>query len=331
MISFKKYLTQEKEDVTSWLIRIVILLLEASALHAVEYDPEEYAVFRRQMRETIDKFEQTTESRDTLIIAGEAVKLVQMYNQSVERFIKNLNAERQGIIGAMTESILKLVNTSETAGQTLRKIGKELSAACQLQDVRLLKSKLKDCLERICEEAGLHEERASKLKTPAGHALLALSPKDQVTGLPGLRNAEARIKEIAEGEGLGYVVALFVKNLDSVNRRIGFAAGDEILALIGQKAGRFLLPEDQLFRWRGPCFVALIERSENHDHVLAEAAKIASFRVEKEIESEGRNLFFKASIAWALIPIHDGSDSGEVSRKIDIFAAGQNQPVANAH
>jgi len=40
MTSIKKYLGQEKEDITSWLARIVILLLEGIALHAVEHETE---------------------------------------------------------------------------------------------------------------------------------------------------------------------------------------------------------------------------------------------------------------------------------------------------
>jgi hypothetical protein len=120
MVSLKKHIEQEKEDLTSWLIGIVILLLEATALHSVDHDADEHAEFRRQIHKPIEKFELTTEGFNTLIIAGKAVRALQTHNRSVERFIRNLSAEKQAIISAMTESFLKLANTGELARQTLR-------------------------------------------------------------------------------------------------------------------------------------------------------------------------------------------------------------------
>jgi GGDEF domain-containing protein len=318
MVSFKKYLSQEKEDVTSWLIRIVVLLLEATSLHAIEHDPDELAEFRRQIGETIEKFEQTTVSRDTLIIAGEAVRSLQSYNQSVERFIRNLSAEKQAIISSMTETFIKLAHTSEVSGQNLRGIEKELAKASKLQDLRLLKGKMQDCLETISQEAARQEELARELKTPGNNSLIT---HDQVTGLPTWQHAEARIKEMIDTRKAGYVLVLVVKNLDNVNRRVGYAVGDQILTLIGQSVGRCLSGADQLFRWRGPCFIAVLERSTKHAQVLAEAAKIGSISLEKEVEAQGRSLFFKTALAWTLIRFHDTSQTGEISKQIDAFAA----------
>jgi GGDEF domain-containing protein len=308
----------------------VILLLEASALHAVEHDPDEHAEFRRQMRETIEKFERTTDERDTLIIAGEAVKSLQIYNKSVERFICSISGEKQGIIGAMTESLLKLAHTSELAGHRLRMIEKELGTACQLHDVRLLKSKLQDCLAIICQEAARHEQQARESKLAETNPANTLGLSDQLTGLPVLKHAEARIKEIIDAGKAGYALVLCVKNLETVNRRVGFAAGDQILTLIPKSVARCLSGGDRLFRWRGPCFVAVMERSESHDRVLAEAALIGSISLEKEIEGQGRSMIFKASMAWTLIRLNDAPLAGEISRKIDAFAAEQHQPKVAA-
>jgi GGDEF domain-containing protein len=326
MLSLKKYLDKENDDLTSYLLRIVILLLEATSLHAVEHDSEEYDEFRRQIRATIEKFEQTTQSRDTLIIAGEAVKSLQIYNKSVEKFIRNLSAEKQSIISAMTEYFLKLAGATDLAAQNLRQVEKELGQACQLHDVRLLKSKMQDCLDAICQEAAHEEERAREFKTPVIDFVNSLGAHDQVTGLPGLLHAEARIKALAHANRPAYILALFLRNLEIVNRRVGFAAGDRILALAGQRVGRSLSGGDQLFRWRGPCFVVVMERSEARSEVVAEAGKIAAVALEEEIQSNGRSLFFKASMAWTLIGIRDTPQVSEITRKIDDFAARHNQP-----
>jgi GGDEF domain-containing protein len=330
MLSFKKYLNEEKDDMTSWLVRIVMLLLEATALHAIDYDPDELVEFRRQIRQTIEKFEQTTVSHSTLIIAGEAVRSLQIYNQSVERFIRNVGAEKQTIIAEMTEAFLKLAHASELSGQNLRRIEKDLAKACKVQDLRLLKSKMHECLETISQEAARQEERARELKAPGTNLIDAPARYDQLTGLPTWQHAEARIKEIIDGERPGYVLVMVVKNLDSVNRRVGFAVGDQILTLIGQSVGRHLSGADQLFRWRGPCFVAVIERSKKYDHVLAEAAKIGSISLEKEIEAQGRSMFFKAAMAWTLLRFNNTSLAVEISKQIDEFAAEPIEPKPGA-
>ena len=330
MISFKKLLGQETEDITSWLVRVVVLLLEATALHAIEHDPDECAAFRQEIRETIEKFERTTDSRDTLILAGAAVKSLQTYNRSVERFIASLSSEKQAVISLMSESLLKAAHAGEPAAQNLRRIERELAAASRLPDIRALKGRLGDCLDTICQEVARREEQASDSKASESDPAKMLGPHDQVTGLPAWQHAQARIRDLS-GKGTPcYVLVLFLRNLDIVNRRVGFAAGDQILTLFGQRVAQFLSGTDQLFRWRGPCFVAVLERSESHDHVMAEAAKISSFSMEKEIQSQGRSLFFKTSMAWTLIQIHDGLQASEISRKIDAFAAEQHKPKAAA-
>jgi GGDEF domain-containing protein len=330
MLSFKQYLSQEKEDLTSWLIRIVTILLNATALHAIEHDPDELIDFRRQIGEIIEKFEQTTASRDTLIIAGEAVRALQIYNQSVEKFIRNVSAEKQAVIGAMTEALLKLANNNELAGQNLVNIEKELAKATKLQDLRLLRARMHDCVKTLCEGAALREERGRDLKAPGNSLANELGPYDQLTGLPTWRHAEARIQEMIDEDRAGYALGLFVKNLDSVNRRAGYSVGDQILTLIGQSVGRCLSGTDQLFRWRGPCFIAVLERTKKHAEVAAEAAKIGAITLEKEVETQGRSMFFKTAMTWKLIRIQNTSQVEEISAQIEAFAAepGEHKPGA---
>lgn len=71
-----------------------------------------------------------------------------------------------------------------------------------------------------------------------------------------------------------------------------------------------------------------MSRSESLAKVLPEAAQIASLTLERDVEAQGRSLFFKASLAWTLIRLHDVAQGGEISMKVDTFAAEQNHPKA---
>jgi GGDEF domain-containing protein len=334
MISLKRFLEHEKQEKqekhekeeegcsTSGLVGIVAPLLEAIAQYAVEHDVEEHNVFRRQMAETIEKFERTTGDGETSIITREAIQSLQIYNRSVEKFIGNLSGEKQSVIKGMTELVVKLAGTSELAATNLRKIETDLSQACLLQDMRQLKSKMQACLEMIGQEAARQEERAKELRTPPAPR----TPQDQVTGLPGLQDAEARIKELSDAKRPAYVVPMYLTNLDMVNRKAGFAAGDRILMLVGERVRPLLSGTDQIFRWRGPCFVIVIERSQKRIDVVAEAGKIAAIGLEQEIEAEGQRLLFKAAIAWTLIGVRDVAQAAEISKRIDDFAGRHSQP-----
>jgi hypothetical protein len=68
-----------------------------------------------------------------------------------------------------------------------------------------------------------------------------------------------------------------------------------------------------------------MSRSESLAKVLPEAAQIASLTLERDVEAQGRSLFFKASLAWTLIRLHDVAQGGKISMKVDTFA--QNRTI----
>jgi GGDEF domain-containing protein len=120
-----------------------------------------------------------------------------------------------------------------------------------------------------------------------------------------------------------YAAPFFLKSLQVINKRFGYATGDQILLRYSQHLAGHLKEEDQLFRWRGPCFVAILERFEEPDTVRSEVLRIASIGLEHSVESGDRSMLFMVSTAWDLIPISKSSDIAKISRKIDAFAADQ--------
>lgn len=148
---------------------------------------------------------------------------------------------------------------------------------------------------------------------------------DEITGLPGLKKAEERIKELVRAGKGCYAFVFFLERMDTINKRFGFAIGDEILKSFSQATQQRLTSSDQLFRWRGPCFLGLLDRASGFDAVRSDVNKLASARMEHTVENNGRSILLSLSRAWTLIQISPGEDAGAVLRKIDAFASEQSR------
>jgi GGDEF domain-containing protein len=304
----------EKNDLPTTMARGLLLLLEAMALHAIEYDYEECSAYQRRIREIRDKLENTTDNRDVLVLVGEAIRLLQSHSHLLEAFNRAQASEKQSIIHLMTESLLKVSGRSESTAQELRSIEYELGKASRIGDIHALRTKLSKCLGVLYEES-----KSSQGRVQGGEK--ELGPYDQVTGLPGLAHAKARVAELAAAKTISYVVVLVLRNLNVLNRRLGFLAGDRALKLFGQQIARRLSGTDMLFRWRGPCFIVAFSRTGGAESVRVEASKLGSISIEQTVEED--RSFFKISAAWTVLPITNVVDVTELLMKIDVFVTEQ--------
>jgi GGDEF domain-containing protein len=190
---------------------------------------------------------------------------------------------------------------------------------------------LEQSLEVICEEAAAQERRSEEISDrlrdamsrPASAAVLseAVADFDLVTGLPNVRAAEqALLTAISTGTST-YAVLLSVDRVEIINSRFGAAVGDRILMLFGQHLAQRLSPTDQLFRWRGSGFLALIDRSGPEISVRADVARMVAARLEQEIELGGRSILLPITASWMLTGVAN-STLERISQKLDAFSAG---------
>jgi GGDEF domain-containing protein len=324
IFSLKKSPDLQNAEPASSLLRVVQQLLEGFALHCVEFDSEEQTAFRTSIREIADRFDQVSDHKDLLILAGEANKTIQNYNQLVEKFVRELSTEKQLAVELLAQALLRVCRSSDQAAQNLRQIEKDLAKASQLQDMRELRSKLAQCVGTLCMEAEVQEAQFRELSERIAESSSLLEPRDQITGLSTLKGAEARIKAVS-ATGNGYVIVYFLKNVDVVNRRFGFSAGDDVLRRFAGYLAQSLQAKDQLFRWRGPCFVVVADRFAPLDTIRSEAYKIGVRGPEVEVESEGKSMLIRLTAATTAFPISrsQGRSVSEISAKIDQFAAEQ--------
>jgi GGDEF domain-containing protein len=314
------------------LFRVVHQLLEGCALHSIQFDLTEHMAFRSSIREIDARFGQKPDYKDLLILTGEANRTIQAYNQLAERFMRELSEEKQQAVKLLSQSLLRVCHASERSAQALRQIENQLGSTSQLQDMRELRAKLSDCVAALCLEADAQEARYLGLMEQAAQSSDVVNQRDPVTGLGTLKSADSRIKEVAAAAAQGHVMAFFLKNVDVINRRFGFAAGDTVLRRFSAYLERNLKDNDQLFRWRGPCFVIVTERVLPSNAIESEANYLGLRGPEQEVEGGGKSMLIRLNAVTATFPIPKDRSSSEVASKIDQFAAEQfkmAQPAGN--
>jgi GGDEF domain-containing protein len=330
VISLKKFLAADAED-AKLHSRLAWLILEAVSRHAVVSDPLDQAAFQVSLREIVTKMEESSDA-GILAIAGEATKAIEAYNRGVQHSLGSQKSELHSIVSLFTRSMLQVSKGSTASSTKLRQIERQIEKASQAEDLRTIKAQLQQSLDIICEEAAQQERRAEEvsqqlrdaMSRPDSAAVLseAVSDLDLVTGLSNFRVAEQAIRTaIASGTNC-YAALLCVERVEVINSRFGFPVGDRILMLFGQHLAQHFSESDRLFRWRGPGFLAILNRTGPEMSVRAEIARIVSTRLEQEIELSGRYVLLPIGSSWMLMNLANAC-AEEVTQQLDRFSAQQ--------
>ncbi len=328
MISIKKLINLQQDDLASSLLRAMLLLLEANALHAVHCDPSECECYRAAIRGIGLELEHSTAVADVLVLAGEAIGCTQNYNRGVEKFMHVHSSEMRSIIGLMTQAFLKTSASGEMAASNLRKIEQRLAKTSQLDDLRTIKAQIADAVRDICDEAARQERHACQIKTEVERIRVpqqaATTGEDFGTssGLPGRLAAEQYLLSKTSAGKPVYVLALCLERLDAINARFGSATRTRLLQSFGKDIARRLAERgqsDELFHWSGPCFAAVLERDADTNAVRAEAFKIASSKLEQIVDVGARSVLLPLTARSALIPVLNESDAESFPARMEAF------------
>jgi len=143
-------------------VRVIQLLLQAISLHAVEGAPGD----REKFRKAIDSVSLAVgEADDGQTLMGQATTAIwslQEYNQRTSTFLSAQNQELQAIAKMLTSTIGTISKFGNEGIRQLGEIERQLFSTTQLQDVRMMKAKLGECLDQIRQEAIRQREETNK-------------------------------------------------------------------------------------------------------------------------------------------------------------------------
>jgi GGDEF domain-containing protein len=200
-----------------------------------------------------------------------------------------------------------------------------------IEDVRVLKLRLGECLESIRNETNRQkvesshavetlkqEIRGSQERISAAGAGPVLDP---TTGLPARTAAAAALAEWVLKPKPPYAALFVVDRIALLSSRFGYAIGDRVLKTYVEELRTRLAPADQIFRWSGPSVLALLSRVERIEKVREHLRFQLPGKIERNFELPNRSALLSISATWAVFPVAMPLDS--LIEQLDGFLATQ--------
>ncbi|MFT3906740.1 MAG: GGDEF domain-containing protein [Steroidobacteraceae bacterium] len=145
-----------------------------------------------------------------------------------------------------------------------------------------------------------------------------LSEHDPLTGLRNRRFFnESILAPLARQPFRGCLLLVDLDHFKLVNDRYGHAAGDHVLATLSQRLGTALRSSDQLVRWGGEEFLALLEPM-SEENARATAQRLLDVVRQEAVAWHGAAVNCTISVGYASFPIAGANTPISLNRAISL-------------
>lgn len=311
--------------------RMLAMLAETATLHPVDIDHTECERFKSEIGRIQERFSSEAKSEQLMVAAGAISQAVASYNQSVTNFIERQGNELQNMISMLTATIMSLGSASDLSAKNLGAIEVQLKSASALEDIRVLRVRLAECLNNVRHEGArqrnetqvsidsLKHELASSRHRLEHHGIA--STTDPATGLASRSAAEVAIHEAANAGDTQYLMIAVLGKMQAINARFGYSVGDEVLCEFAARVVGRLCSHANFYRWSGPTIVGVLQRTEALDVVQSEVCRVTEAPISKALVNGQQNAFITTSAAWLVLPI--APPAADLILKIDQFVTEQ--------
>jgi GGDEF domain-containing protein len=280
--------------------RTAAILLQGIARHAFPSSADALEQFEFDMESLGSRFEGVQDDDAAVRLACEAVECLQSYKASTEGFIAEEGKQMRRALAQLADSL------------SLLHLSTELENAPPTGDLVALNTGLRLFIRRICTEVDTLRQRNQEILQDLDRA--AKLDVDAGTGLPGVSSAVRAIRTSMERGLARHIYAFRIENMEATNRRFGFKAGDQMLLHFAQYVAQRLGADDVLFRWRGPCFVAVSAAA------AADVSRIVTARLEHSVTVGTRQVEVPIASSWNMVKLGPGSSMDAVLLRLDEFA-----------
>jgi diguanylate cyclase (GGDEF)-like protein len=347
MISLKSYFNANNSEEAP-LRRVIALLISRMGTSAVQCDLEEFEAFTTDIKRINVALVPDLTPDNLLVHAETAAEGLTAYNKRIGRLLESQRSEVTNIMGMLQDTVVNIAGENTRSGRRLQEITLELEQSGPMTDLRVLKGRLAECLTGLREEMSLQKAEAAvtmenlQVTIARGReSIVALGGNrpgsaersrnngiaipganlDTVTGLP-CRDAALVAMQSAIGSGTRhYAVVMVINRVQMIKDRFGHKVGDHMIAGFKDEMAKQLPGPDQLFRWTGPAFVAILERADPIDVVRVEVRRILDTKIEVSYSGTGRSVLIPISAVWLALPIISVADT---DKQIQAFTASQN-------
>jgi GGDEF domain-containing protein len=326
MISIKRYFMPPPKELDKAL-QVIHRLVKGIGRYAIDAGKSEFDQFQAEMDSYASLVQVHDPERDLHAISGAVLNTLEAYHRRTSRLMRAQSEELQSIVTMLSDTIVKIGGTNDDTTARLQDLEKQLVQASAVDDVRTLKVCLADCLQSVRDEMESNRSQSaltihtlkSQLDGTSERLEHPSAGRDAVTDLPNAVAAEAALA-IAAQEPSRYYVAVFVVNrVQLINARFGHAVGDEVMNVARDHLAGSLA--DTLYRWRGPSLMMLLQRSGQLEEVRMSLHRIASCKLQKNVDLGSRSALLPVTLAWTVFPMLPSAR--QVTQKADAFVAAQ--------
>jgi GGDEF domain-containing protein len=310
MISIKRYLNASREEAP--LRKVISLLISKIGSTAVRCDLAEFEAFTTDIEGVRNRLSPDLTPDSLMGLAEASVQALTTYNKRIRILLDTQRNEVQNILSMLQNTVVNIAGENTRSGKRLQEITLELEESGRITDLRVLKGRLTECLTGLREEMLQQKTDAAvtlenlRVTIERGRDSVALGAEhrpDPVTGLPGHDEAVAAM-ETAVGRGTRqYAIVMIVNRVQMINRRFGQKLGDHMLVGFKEHVAKQLSGSDQLFRWTGPTFVAILERPKPIGIVRLEVKRLLDAKIEVNYSAEGKSVLIPVSAIWSALPL----------------------------
>jgi diguanylate cyclase (GGDEF)-like protein len=292
-------------------MHIVRILVDGIGQHTIAGNAADCAQFRHSIDEVSNALVDQISPPDLLARAGSVLNRLEDHNRRTVRHQRLQTVELQNMVTMLASTIGEVSAASNANVSILGEIEKQVAIASELDDVRIIKARLSDCLTNIRKEAERQQRDTSETIQQLGegleHARKDLANesemRDLITGLPLRPQAEAALAQSGRTGSQAYAVVMVLDRLQTLNTRYGQEAGDEVLVEFSRMVQAQLQTPDRLFRWSGPTLLALLPRAGGLERVRGEIGRVMETRLEHTIQTPSRCIMVPITARWTVFPM----------------------------
>jgi len=327
VISLKKFLSTDNETERA-LLHVVHVLAQGIARHGGLGDADSRLRFQENIDRIVEAILGEITQEELLVQAGAAVTTLEEHRREFTRHQDLHHVEFQKMVKMLTSTVAVLSATGETNAGRLAEIEQQMVSASGLDDVRMIKSRLAECLSAIRKESERQRREVGETIDRLRQGLEGgerspdspeATERDGVTGLPQRAAAEAALCNAGQAQGRAFAGVLVLDRLQALNTRFGRSVGDEVLAAFAATVAKQLPPVDRLFRWGGPALVTLVSHAGNIEQARGDIARIVEAKVEHSIETQSRSILIPIAVRWTVFPMMAAPRL--LFQRIDTFAS----------
>ena len=333
MISIRRFLDQHSDgtepefDEAEVLRQAVMLLLDGIATHSVRGRGTDLKVLCLALEKLIRRMGEPQCARSVLAASSDAVKALETYGQRTSEYLRQKDEQMQSMVTMLTDVVAELPVQTESSVARLQAVEKQIERASGLEDVRMVRANLKNCLLALRNASALQRSNSvatvqrlqSQIKAATGQSVPD-TPPPPVSDEPADQIAEPP-EEPTESVAMSYVAAFKLQRAEHIVSRFGEHTKDQMVAVIGAQLKTALGPEDRLLRWKGASFLMFLKSPASKHEIRARLLGVVTATGQQHVEVGRKSALLSVGVDWNVFPQADYPSLGAVLGSVDEFLA----------